>query len=74
MAAFELTINLKAQVLKLQDLTGYLEDRHELGAGEYVYCQAALHDVLEQLKRLERLTGIVRWGIPSLANSPKPGE
>ena len=32
MAAFELTINLKAQVLKLQDLMGYLEDRHELDA------------------------------------------
>lgn len=57
MAEVTLTTSLKAQVAKLQDLMGYLEDRHELGAREYQYCQARLRDVLDHLKRLERITG-----------------
>ena len=57
MGKADLTTNLKAQVFKLQDLMSYLEERQELGAREYEYCQSRLRDVLEHLKRLERMTG-----------------
>jgi hypothetical protein len=61
MAGTDLTGSLKAQVIKLQDLMGYLEERHEFGAREYEYCQSRLRDVLEHLKRLERMTGPDRF-------------
>ena len=57
MKELDLKTGLQSQVLSLQGLMGYLEDRHELGANEYFYCQAKLRDVLDQLKRLERMTG-----------------
>lgn len=57
MAEQDLKSPLKAQLVNLEDLVLYLEDHGTLGTEEYHYCQARLHEVLEQLKRLERITG-----------------
>jgi hypothetical protein len=57
MRELDLRTDLKAQATQLQELMSYLEDRRELGAREYLYCQAKLHEIVEQLRRLERSTG-----------------
>jgi hypothetical protein len=53
--AADLKSVLKSQLWNLQELVLHLEDRGTLGWEEYQYCQAKLHEVLEQLKRVERL-------------------
>jgi hypothetical protein len=60
MPELDLKTTLKSQATQLQELMSYLEDRRELGAREYLYCQAKLHDIVDQLKRLERSTGASR--------------
>ena len=47
--------SVKTQMLNLESLVTYLEDRGVLGAKEYVYCQAKLQEILKHLKRLERM-------------------
>ena len=46
---------IQAQLVSLETLLNYLEERGQLGAKEYLYCQAKLNDVVKELKRLERL-------------------
>ena len=60
MPELDLKTNLKTQATQLQELMNYLEDRRELGAREYLYCQAKLHEIVDQLRRLERSTGTGR--------------
>ncbi len=56
MAEAELLKNsVRTQMANLEGLVAYLEDRGMLGAKEYVYCQAKLHEIVKHLKRLEHL-------------------
>lgn len=54
MIPLDLKGEVRQQMHGLQSLLNYLEDREVLGAKEYLFCQARLHDTLKQLKRLER--------------------
>lgn len=56
MAEQDLKSVLKAQVVNLEDLVLYLEDHATLGSEDYHYCQTKFQEMLEQLKRLERIT------------------
>ena len=47
---------IKTQTVVLKNLLSCLEDHGELHAKEYLYCQAKLHEVVKDLKRLERVT------------------
>ena len=49
--------DIRLQLITLQGLLEYLEDHGSLGPREYLYCQAKLHQVLRDLKRLERVIG-----------------
>ncbi len=46
--------NIRTQLFCLKGLLSYLEDRDRLGTGEFFYCQTKIHQVLKQLKRIER--------------------
>jgi hypothetical protein len=50
----DLTTGIRAQMVSLENLLAYLEDRGQLGAKEYLFCQARLQDIVKQLRRLER--------------------
>ena len=52
----DLRLGIKAQLVSLEGLLNYLEDRDQLGAKEYLYCQARIEDTLKQLKQLEWFT------------------
>lgn len=54
----DLKEQIKAQMMTLQGLLSYLEERSEIGASEYLYCQAKLNEVVKDLKRLERVTDV----------------
>ena len=45
--------SLKAQLLGLEDLLIYLEDRGALSAKDYLYCRTKLQEALKHLKQLE---------------------
>jgi hypothetical protein len=51
----DLRSDIHEQMATLQSLLNYLEERDQLGAKEYLYCQAQLHYILKSLKRLERV-------------------
>ena len=54
MARMDLKGEVRQQMGSLQGLLNYLEEREVLGAKEYLFCQAKLHETVKQLKRLER--------------------
>lgn len=56
MSEHDLKRVLRLQLHHLEDLVIHLEDRGMIGSDEYRYCQARLQEVLEQLKRIERVT------------------
>jgi len=60
MADLDLKGQVKTQMMTLQGLLSYLEERSTFGASEYLYCKAKLHEVVKDLKRLERVTGTGR--------------
>jgi hypothetical protein len=58
--AVDLADGIKAQLASLQQLLTYLEDSGPLGTKEYLFCQMKLHEILQDLKRLERATDRAR--------------
>ena len=52
----DLKLGIKAQLASLEGLLNYLEDREQLGAKEFLFCQARIQGTLKQLKQLERFT------------------
>ena len=56
MAEQDLKLGIKAQLVSLEGLLDYLEDREQLGAKEFLFCQARIQSTLKQLKQLERFT------------------
>ncbi len=52
---------VQAELCNLQELVTYLEDRAQLGARDWLYCQLRLRESLKALKRLERSLGTA-WG------------
>ena len=56
MADVEIKNGIRIELLTLEELLKYLEERGELGAREFLYCQSKLRDVVKNLKRLERVT------------------
>lgn len=51
---------VKSGLCTLQGLLTYLEERNQLGAGEYLYCQGRLRELVKQLKQLAQLAGANR--------------
>ncbi len=51
---------IRSQMHSLEALVSYLEDRGELGAKDYLYCESKLHETLKHLKRLERMASAGR--------------
>lgn len=50
--------SIRVQLFNLQGLLSYLEDRPQLQAKEYAYCEAKLTDTVKHLRRLERILSI----------------
>ena len=46
--------DLRKQLSELQGLLTCLEEQRNLSAREFLYCQAKLHESVQELKRLER--------------------
>ncbi len=58
--ADSMRLGIRSQMHTLESLVSYLEDRGELGAKDYLYCESKLHETLKHLKRLERQAGAGR--------------
>ncbi len=46
---------IRLEMDHLQQLLSYLEDRETLGAKEYLFCQARLHETVKRLKKVEHI-------------------